>query len=112
MGYVDFDRRCLTDADWGCCPLGNLLVTFSRKGNVYRTNRARRETRAEADDSVGRQIEGLGCRVFPSGHKAYVLSYRTGQRKHLATIGRCSELSLRQTRVGARGTRADQQGRS
>ena len=46
------------------------------------------ETRAEADDSVGRQIEGLGCRVFPSGHKAYVLSYRTGQRKHLATIGR------------------------
>ena len=48
------------------------------------------------------QIKGLGCRVFPSGHRAYVLSYRTGQRKHLATIGRCSELSLRQARERAR----------
>ena len=48
------------------------------------------------------QIKGLGCRVFPSGHRAYVLSYRTGQRKHLATIGRCLELSLRQARERAR----------
>ena len=48
------------------------------------------------------QITGLGCKVFPSGHKAYVLSYRSGRRKRLATLGRCSELSLRDARDRAR----------
>lgn len=48
------------------------------------------------------QITGLGCKVFPSGHKAYVLSYRSGRRKRLATLGRCSELSLRNARDRAR----------
>ena len=44
------------------------------------------------------QIKGLGCRIFPSGHKAYVLSYRAAGRKHLSTLGRCSEVSLRRAR--------------
>lgn len=48
------------------------------------------------------QITGLGCKVFPSGHKAYVLSYRSGRRKRLASLGRCSELSLRDARDRAR----------
>ena len=47
------------------------------------------------------QIKGLGCRVFPSGHKAYVLSYRRRDHKRLSTLGRCSELSLRQARERA-----------
>ena len=48
------------------------------------------------------QIKGLGCRVFPSGHKAYVLSYRKGRKKRLATLARCSEVSLREARDLAR----------
>ena len=48
------------------------------------------------------QIKGLGCKVFPSGHKAYVLSYRAGRRKRLATLGPCAQLSLRDARDRAR----------
>ena len=46
-------------------------------------------------------VAGLGCKVFPSGHKAFVLSYRTGGRKRLATLARCSEMSLRAARERA-----------
>lgn len=68
------------------------------------TERIVRDARPEAKPLIvwDGQIKGLGCRVFPSGHKAYVLSYRTGGKKRLATIGRCSELSLRQARDRAR----------
>ena len=45
-----------------------------------------------------RQVSGLGCKVFPSGRKSFVLSYRTGGRKRLATLARCSELSLKVAR--------------
>ena len=48
------------------------------------------------------QIKGLGCKIFPSGRKAYVLSYRIGRRKRLATLGRYPELSLRDARNLAR----------
>ena len=44
------------------------------------------------------QVIGLGVRVFPSGAKSYVLSYRVGGRKKLATLARCSEISLREAR--------------
>ena len=39
--------------------------------------------------------------MFPSGGKAFVLSYRTGTRKRLVTLARCSELSLRDARERA-----------
>lgn len=44
------------------------------------------------------QVTGLGCKVFPSGRKAFVLSYRVADRKRLATLGRPSEMSLRTAR--------------
>ena len=43
-------------------------------------------------------VSGLGCKVFPSGKKAFVLSYRSGGRKRLATIARASEISLKDAR--------------
>lgn len=46
-------------------------------------------------------IKGLGARVTPAGVKSYVLSYRAGGRKRLATIGRCAELSLLDARERA-----------
>ena len=48
------------------------------------------------------QIKGLGCKIFPSGRKAYVPSYRIGRRKRLATLGRYPELRLRDARDVAR----------
>ena len=47
------------------------------------------------------EVKGLGLRVFPSGGKAFVLSYRAGARKRLVTLARCSELSLRDARERA-----------
>ena len=46
-------------------------------------------------------VKGLGLKVFPSGQKAFVLSYRVGGRKRLATLARCCELSLRGAREKA-----------
>ena len=46
-------------------------------------------------------VAGLGVRVFPSGAKAFVLSYRVGGRKRLATLARCSEISLKAARERA-----------
>ena len=46
-------------------------------------------------------VKGLGAKVFPSGQRAFVLSYRTGGRKRLATLARCSELSLKAARERA-----------
>ena len=48
-----------------------------------------------------RQVAGLGVKVFESGSKAYVLSYRVGGRKRLVTLARCSEMSLKAARERA-----------
>ena len=48
-----------------------------------------------------RQVSGLGCKVYPGGRKAFVLAYRAGGRKRLATLAQCSELSLRGARERA-----------
>ena len=47
------------------------------------------------------QVVGLGCKVFPTGRKAFVLSYRVDGKKRLATLGRPSELSLKAVREKA-----------
>ena len=43
-------------------------------------------------------VKGLGVRVFPSGAKSFVLSYRVNGTKKLATLARCSEMSLGEAR--------------
>jgi integrase len=45
---------------------------------------------------------GLGLRVFPSGRKAFVLSYRLAGRKHLMTLGHYGVLTLDAARKRAR----------
>jgi hypothetical protein len=50
-------------------------------------------------DSV---IPGFGCRVYPSGKKAFVLSYRLHGKKRLITLGRVGVLSLDDARSRAR----------
>ena len=48
-----------------------------------------------------REVRGLGLRVTPNGTKSYVLSYRVGGRKRLATLARASEVSLKTARERA-----------
>lgn len=46
-------------------------------------------------------VKGLGVRITPKGAKSYVLFYRAGGRKRLATVARCAELPLRAARERA-----------
>lgn len=80
------------------------------------TERLIRDAKPEAQPRIlwDSQVSGLGVKVFPSGRKAFVLSYRVAGRKRLATIARTSEISLKSAReragaelVGIRDGRAD-----
>ena len=55
------------------------------------------KTRIEWDAA----IKGFGLRVFKSGAKAFVLSYRVDGRKRMATLGRPGEMSLAEARERA-----------
>ena len=68
------------------------------------TERIVRDAKPEAKPKIlwDGQVKGLGCKVFPSGNKAYVLSYRVGKRKRLVTLDQCSELKLGEARDRAR----------
>lgn len=47
-------------------------------------------------------LPGFGVRVYPTGQKAFVLSYRVKGRKHLMALGRYGVLTLDQARNLAR----------
>lgn len=52
-------------------------------------------------------FSGFGVRVYPSGKKAYVLSYRVHRRKRLMTIGDARVMTLIQARDKARNLLVD-----
>ena len=47
------------------------------------------------------KVVGLAVRVASGGTKSFVLDYRAGGKRRLATLGRCSEMSLEQARAMA-----------
>ncbi len=47
-------------------------------------------------------ITGLGLRIYPSGKKAFVLSYRADGQKHLMALGPFGVLTVDQARNLAR----------
>ena len=47
-------------------------------------------------------VVGLGVRVYPGDHKAFVLSYRVHGRKRLMTLGSCNVVTLDQARRQAK----------
>jgi len=48
------------------------------------------------------QLPGFGVRIYPTGKKAFVLSYRANGRKHIMTIGAYGVLTLDQARDKAK----------
>ncbi len=48
------------------------------------------------------EVPGFGVRIFPSGKRSFVLSYRTAGRKRMMTIGTYGVLTLDQARTHAR----------
>ncbi len=55
------------------------------------------KTRLEWD----RELKGFGVRITSRGVKAFVLRYRVNGRERLATLARCSEITLREARERA-----------
>ena len=52
-------------------------------------------------------VSGLGLRIYPSGKKVFIISYRCNNRKHLTTLGEFGILTLDQARKLARRQLAD-----
>ncbi len=48
------------------------------------------------------QLPGFGLRLYPTGRKSFVLSYRSNGRKHIMTVGGYSAITLDQGRKKAR----------
>ncbi|MEA3277975.1 MAG: tyrosine-type recombinase/integrase [Pseudomonadota bacterium] len=48
------------------------------------------------------ELPGFGCRIYPGGRKAFVLSYRTQGRKRLMTIGTYGAWTVDKARKAAR----------
>lgn len=48
------------------------------------------------------EVPGFGCRIYPGGRKAFILSYRAAGRKRLLTLGTYGVLTLDQARTKAR----------
>ena len=45
------------------------------------------------------EVKGLAVRIAPGGTRAYVIDYRANGRRRLATLARCSEISLKEARA-------------
>ena len=46
-----------------------------------------------------REVSGFGVRIAPGGTKSFVIDYRVNGRRRLATLARCSEISLKEART-------------
>ncbi len=67
------------------------------------TERRIRDAKAESKTRFlwDAQVKNLGVRITPKGVKSYVVFYRSAGQKHLATLARVAELSLREARERA-----------
>lgn len=86
-------------------PRGNLLVTQKRGGGVKLTKKF-----IDAQVYNGKaqhiiwddEIPGFGVRIYPTGKKSFVLSYRDNNRKSIMVVGSYSVLKLDAARDKAR----------
>ena len=74
-------------------------------GFRYRGNR--QAEKPSRDVRWDDQLPGFGIRVFPTGRKSFVLSYRSNSRKRLMALGTYGVLTLDQARGKARSLLGD-----
>jgi len=78
------------------------ITERSIKALTYEGKNGSRDIRWDAD------VPGFGVRVYPSGGKAFVLTYRNASnRKKLMTLGKTEELKLKAARDLARNCLSD-----
>src|SRR4051812_40771721 len=65
-------------------------------GTRYEFNEGKRQVVWDSE------LQGFGLRVYPSGKKSFVLSYRNLGRKHLMSLGHYGVMTLDQARKEAR----------
>lgn len=53
------------------------------------------------------EISGFGLRIYPTGKKSFILSYRHNGRKRLITIGQYGAITLEQARIEAKKYHVD-----
>ena len=68
---------------------------FKYGGRVLPKGGWSRDVRWDSD------MTGLGVRIYPSGEKAFVFSYRANGRKRLMRVGRCSSMTIAMARERA-----------
>lgn len=84
------------------------MVTQDPEGEAVRLTKRAIDAAAYAGEGNARlviwddEVPGFGCRVYPGGRKAFVLSYRVAGRKRLLTVGTYGVLTLDQARTKAR----------
>ena len=61
-------------------------------GLSYEAEEGMKDIRWDAD------MPGFGVRIYPSGKKSFVLSYRSKGKKHLFTVGQYGKVTLEQAR--------------
>lgn len=44
------------------------------------------------------KLPGFGVRIYPTGSKVYVVSYRVKRTRYIRVIGKCNEMQLREAR--------------
>ncbi len=71
------------------------LTQNSIKGFVY-DGRGKRDVRWDA------ALPGFGVRIYPSGEKAFLISYRVRNRKRMMVLGTYGKMTLDQARTRAR----------
>lgn len=64
-------------------------------GMVYEQTRNRKDIRWSSE------IKGFGLRIYPSGNKSFVLSYRVNNRKRLMVLGDFGTLNVKQAEARA-----------
>lgn len=72
------------------------LTKKNIEGFVYQGQAPQRDVRWDDD------VKGFGLRIYPSGRKAFIVSYRHNNRKHLLTLGDFGILTLDQASKMAR----------
>lgn len=101
MVTVTWTGPCLTLSAHVCCRDIDCTLTAMRR---TLSERVVRDAKPSTSAYViwDQELIGVGCKIHPSGQKRFVLTYLSRGVRRQSTLGRCSEMSLREARDRAR----------